>query len=88
LQSFATGNFWLAFSALPKEIQALALEKFDLWKQDPFHGKLYFKCVDRENDIWSVRINQQYRALGQRDGDAITWDWIGTHADYDRLIRK
>lgn len=88
MESSATGNFWRAFNALPKEIQALAREKFDLWKVDPFHGKLNFKCVDKEHEIWSVRVNLQYRALGQREGDSITWDWIGTHSEYDRILNQ
>jgi hypothetical protein len=23
-----------------------------------------------------------------RDGDVIVWFWIGSHADYDRLLRE
>jgi len=29
-----------------------------------------------------------YRALAVRDGDVILWFWIGTHADYDILLRQ
>jgi hypothetical protein len=34
-----------------------------------------------------VRITIDYRALGIRDGDEIMWFWIGSHADYDALIK-
>ena len=27
-----------------------------------------------------------YRALGQIDGDDIVWFWIGSHAEYDKLL--
>ena len=37
--------------------------------------------------VWSVRINQNYRALGRRKGALIVWFWIGTHAEYDRLVK-
>jgi hypothetical protein len=33
-----------------------------------------------------VRIDRDYRALGVRDGEEIVWFWIGSHADYDRVI--
>ena len=29
-----------------------------------------------------------YRALAVLDGDLAVWFWIGTHADYDRLLRS
>ncbi len=35
----------------------------------------------------SVRIGIGYRALGVRKGEEIIWFWIGSHADYDRLLR-
>jgi hypothetical protein len=36
--------------------------------------------------IDSVRISRGYRALGLRDGDLVTWFWIGSHTDYDKLL--
>jgi hypothetical protein len=33
--------------------------------------------------VWSVRINEQYRAVGERQGDTITWVWIGTHNEFE-----
>ena len=38
-------------------------------------------------DIWSVRIGLHYRAPAYPDPDGYTWFWIGTHTEYDRLIR-
>jgi len=35
-----------------------------------------------------VRITRDYRALGVRDGEAIVWFWIGSHADYERLLTQ
>ena len=29
-----------------------------------------------------------YRAVGVIDGEAITWFWIGSHADYDNLLKR
>ena len=44
---------------------------------------LAFKSTE---PIYSVRISRGYRALGLRDGDLVTWFWIGSHADYDKLL--
>jgi hypothetical protein len=35
---------------------------------------------------WSVRIGEQYRAVGERVGDKIIWTWIGTHNEFDKLF--
>ena len=37
-------------------------------------------------DIYSVRIGLGYRALGLLEGTVVTWFWIGSHADYDRIL--
>lgn len=34
----------------------------------------------------SVRVALGYRALGVVRGKDILWFWIGSHADYDRLV--
>jgi len=38
-------------------------------------------------EVYSVRVGLHYRALGTAVDDGIIWFWIGTHADYDKLIR-
>ncbi|HEX8675403.1 MAG TPA: hypothetical protein VF710_26140 [Longimicrobium sp.] len=38
--------------------------------------------------IYSARVGRHYRALGERQvDDTIVWFWIGSHADYDRILR-
>lgn len=39
-------------------------------------------------DVWSVRVNQNYRALGRPRGNLVVWFWIGTHAEYDQLLKR
>ena len=39
--------------------------------------------VQGYTNIWSVRINEQYRAVGERNGDSIEWAWIGSHNEFD-----
>jgi hypothetical protein len=54
--------------------------------RDPGHASLRFKQVHSTRQIYSARIGLGYRALGVRDGDTIVWFWIGSHAEYDRLV--
>jgi hypothetical protein len=84
LKDKALPSFWRRYNKLPVEIQELARARYCLWRKHPFHAALHFKEVRR--GIWSVRINQNYRALGQEEGGRIVWYWIGTHDDYDIRI--
>jgi hypothetical protein len=70
--------------ALPSNTRVLAEKNFKLLKHDPKHPSLHFKCL--HGDIWSVRVGRSYRALAIKSADAFQWFWIGSHADYDRLI--
>jgi len=79
-------RFWKLYRQLPKETQGLADKNFDLLKSDPYHPSLHFKKVDVVRKLWSVRVGSQYRALGVEKPDGIVWFWIGTHAEYDKLI--
>ncbi len=36
--------------------------------------------------FWSARICLRYRALAVESGEDLVWFWIGTHADYDKLV--
>jgi len=65
---------------------ALLLGAFQLWAQNPFHPSLRFKCINREENIWSVRITRGYRAVGLLEGDTVTWYWAGQHDDYERFF--
>ena len=81
----ATPRFWSCYHALPSEVQQLADRNYELLKNDPQHPSLHFKKV---GEFWSVRVGLHYRALAVEDGDELLWVWIGSHAEYDRLIRK
>jgi hypothetical protein len=83
--SRAHARFWECFNALPEDVQRAAKEKYKTWERDCFHPSLHFKPL--KEDVWSVRINQSYRALGRRKGNLIVWFWIGSHADYDKLLK-
>lgn len=84
MTSKTTDRFWGCYHRLPAEIQQMARTKYDLWRREPFHPSLHFKLL--KDDVWSVRITLDYRALARRKADLIVWFWIGSHAEYDRVV--
>jgi hypothetical protein len=88
MKSRTNADFWDLFRQLPVEEQDRAKEAYRWWQDNPNHNSLHFKRVSRQYQIYSVRVGLGYRALGLRDGDTVTWYWIGTHAEYDRLLRS
>ncbi|HLX61584.1 MAG TPA: hypothetical protein VKX17_09915 [Planctomycetota bacterium] len=81
-------RFWNCYAQLPGEIQKLADKNFKLLKTDPRHPSLHFKQVGRKRKLWSVRVGDHYRALGDEKPDGIVWFWIGLHAVYDTLLKR
>jgi hypothetical protein len=81
----ASPRFWKVYRQLPTEVRALADRNYALLKADPAHGSLHFK---KTGNLWSVRVGLHYRALATAvDGDLV-WFWIGSHAEYDRLLGR
>lgn len=74
-------------AALPEHVQRQARLAHEHFLADPNHPGLNFKRLKRPEPWYSVRIGQSYRAVGLWEGDEIRWFWIGSHADYDRLLR-
>ena len=80
-----TQRFWACYDKLPASVRALADKSYELLKIDPRHPSLHFKRVGR---FWSVRVDDNYRALGVDAGDGIVWFWIGTHSESERVMRS
>jgi hypothetical protein len=85
MKHVATPDFWDCYNKLPVSIRQLADRNFDLLKRDSSYPSLHFKKVGR---FWSARIGIQYRALAVESGEDLVWFWIGSHAEYDRLIES
>jgi len=86
MQSRATRQFWRLFSALPLEVQRDAKRAYRLFQGNPAHPGLQFKKIEGEDQIYSVRIGINYRALAVMNKDRLIWYWIGSHSAYDRLV--
>jgi len=87
VRSRRTQEFRALLATLPPVIQEWAREAYRHFQANPYHPSLHFKQIDRgDASIYSARVGARYRAVGLRDGDVIIWFWIGSHADYDKLI--
>ena len=64
----------------------MADKNYELLRANPNHPSLHFKKVGKTRQLWSVRVGEHYRALGVERSDGVVWFWIGSHADYDRLL--
>lgn len=83
MRHVATARFWRLYEQLPIAVQRLADKNFEILKANPRHPALRFKKI---GNLWSVRVGAHYRALAASEDDAFVWFWIGSHADYDRLL--
>ena len=88
MKSRRTKEFRKLLRMLPDDVKRQAYSAYRLFKQDPHHNSLHFKQVSQRKLIFSVRIGISYRALGLRENDdEIVWFWIGSHAEYDKLLK-
>jgi hypothetical protein len=79
----ASSRFWVLYEALPKDVRENADKNFQLLKSDSRHPSLHFKRIGA---VWSVRVDDRYRALGHEVTVGIQWFWFGSHADYDKIV--
>ncbi len=86
--SHLTEDFIVAFRNLPSPVKKQALKAYRLWKADSNHPSLQFKPVSRSGKTFSVRVSASWRALGFRQADSIYWYWIGSHAEYDKILKQ
>ena len=76
-------SFWACYECLPMDIRNLADKNFQILKADPSHPSLQFKKVGK---VWSARVGAHYRAIATPIEAGFLWVWIGTHAEYDKLL--
>ena len=85
MNHFATADFWYCYRQLPAAIQELADKNFALLRQNPHHSSLRLRKIDR---FWSARVGLRYRALARDRTEGLVWFWIGSHANYDKLLQQ
>ena len=80
---FASPEFWAYYRSLPANVQELADKNFDLLKSNPHHPSLHFKKIANYR---SVRVGIYYRALAVEVPKGLLWFWIGSYAEYDKIL--
>ncbi len=86
--SHITPDFRSLYRSPPDSIRRQARQAYGLFARDPHHPSLRFRMVHPRRPIDSARVGIDYRAVGVKDGDAIDWFWIGSHSEYDHLLRQ
>jgi len=63
------------------------IEELSALVGEPQHPSLNYKRLAGAGHRFSVRVGNHYRAIAwKRDDGGVQWVWIGTHAEYDRLL--
>ena len=86
--SRTTARFREALAELPANMQRQAREAYRMFIRNPNHPSLRFKPVHAIRPIYAARVSRDYRAVGIVDGETIVWFWIGSHANYERLLTR
>lgn len=88
MKSVTTKRFRELYNSLPKHIQQQTIKSYHLWLENQNHPGLSFKKINTAEEIYSVRVSINYRAICLKESDTYIWFWIGTHSEYDKVIRS
>jgi hypothetical protein len=89
-----TWAFHEMFASLPAQYQQAANDAFQRFLLNPNHPALRSHPLKptRKGQHWpdsiSVTISMGYRAIYVVRNGVNVWYWIGSHADYDKLIGR
>ena len=86
MDSLITRSFREAFRELDPVVQRKAQRAYDLFMDNPQHSSLDFKRVRGTRNLYSARVDDNFRVLGELNGDTVTWYWVGPHSAYERMI--
>ena len=81
----ASSRFWSCYDRLPAQTRAQADKQFELLKRDSSHPSVRLKKVGR---FWSARVDSGIRALAVEHDGKLIWFWIGSHGEYEQLIKR
>jgi len=88
MKSRTTRRFRKALGKLPQQVQQQAREAYELFLENPDHPSLRLKRIHSGKEIYSARITRAIRALAVRQDDLMIWFWIGSHDEYEMLIKQ
>ena len=85
--SKTTQRFRERLSKLPNDVRKQTASKYRLFCEDPDHPSINFKKVHPDKPVYSARITIKYRAVGIIEDKTIVWFWVGTHSEYEELLK-
>jgi hypothetical protein len=88
LISKTTRSFRDSLRDLPEAVRRQARSAYLIFRDNPRHPSLEFKPVHPRLPIYSARVSRGHRAVGVLSGDAIVWFFIGSHAEYEHLLKQ
>ena len=88
MNSNTTERFWKCYGELSAAIRKQAKAAYKQFQEDPYYPSLHFKQVHSTRPIFSVRITKDHRAIGSIQGEDIIWFWIGTHSEYNKILKQ
>jgi hypothetical protein len=88
MNSFLTEEFFVHYRILPDAVRQQARQAYAIFRENPHHPSLRFRRVHPTRPVFSARVGIDYRVVGIREGDDSFWFWIGSHAEYDRLLKQ
>lgn len=87
MKSIFTERFWVNYEKYFSDFQEIILDKVEEWETEPFRPVLDYIKISPVNDIWSIKIiNRKVRLFGIKDGNTMTWFFIGSHEEFIDFI--
>jgi hypothetical protein len=96
VRSVRNARFRKAFERLPARVQQNARNAYQCIRANPFDPALKLHEIKgtRTPDVYAADagtyLGTAYRALGiwHKSKDVIVWFWIGSHEEYNQLIKR
>ena len=88
MKSKLTREFRDRYRQMPAEVRKSARDAYAQFRRNPQERGLGFKRVHSGQPIVSARVGRRYRVVGVQEGDLVVWFWIGSHAEYDQLLKR
>ena len=85
--SHRTKSFKKLYEKLPEFVKENAKKSYKSWLKNPYNSQIKFENIYK--NYWSASIGYSYRAIGKMiESDTVLWFWIGSHEDYNHLIKQ
>lgn len=88
MNSKTTERFWKCYAGIPSAVRKHTKDAYKQFVKDPYYPSLHFKQIHSTRPIFSVRITINYRAIGIIQGEDIIWFWVGSHAEYNKILKQ